>query len=105
MNSTTDLHVCNDLKLMTDFIVKPTNVGESRADRVSPSHGTVRIRLTLEDKGEGVILNLWNVFYLLNRLSNLVSLSLLYDANIFYDNEHHILYDKIIQRLIVFAEW
>ena len=104
IDSATDIHVCNDLRLMTDFIKKLTNVRGSTTDRVSPGCGIVWIRLALEDGQEGVILNLWNVFYLLNSPSNLISLSLLNNANIFYDNKHHILYNKISQRPLTFAQ-
>lgn len=64
----------------------------------------MQIRLALEDGQEGIILNFWNVFYLSNSLSNLVSLSLLNDANIFYDNERHTLYNKTSRRLLTFAQ-
>lgn len=66
MDSAADVHVCNDQRLMTDFTEKPTKVGGSTADGVSPGRGTVRIRLALEDGSEGVILNLRDVFYLPN---------------------------------------
>lgn len=104
MDSAADVYVCNDLRLMTVFIEKPTNVEGSTVDVVSPGRGSGQIRLALEDGQEGVILNLRNVFYLSNSPSNLVSLSLLNNANIFYDNEHHTLYDKISRRPLVFAQ-
>lgn len=78
--------------------------GGSTVDGVFSGCGTDRITLTLEDGWEEVILNLWNVFYLLNSLCNLVSLRLLNDANIFYDNENHILYNKISRRPLNFIQ-
>lgn len=104
MDNAKDVHVCNDLRLMTDLIEKPTNVRGSTADKISPGCGTVWIRLALEDRQKGVILNLQNVFYLPNSPSNLVSLSLLNDTNIFYNNERHILYDKTSRRSLAFAQ-
>lgn len=68
---------------MTDFIKKPTNVGRSIADEVSPGRRIIQIRLTLEDGQKKIILNRRNVFYLPNSHLNLVSLSLLNDANTF----------------------
>lgn len=72
-------------------------------DGMSPGYRIVWIRLALEDKQEKVILNLRYVFYLPNNPSNLVSLSLLNDAKIFYNNKHHTLYNKTSRRLLAFA--
>lgn len=104
MDSTIDIHIYNDLKLMTDFIKKPTNIGGSIAGRVCPGRGTIQIRLALKDKREGIVLNLWNIYYLPNSLFNLVNLSLLNNVNIFYDNEYHRLYNKISQKPLVFTQ-
>lgn len=104
MDSAVDIHVCNDRRLMTDFTERPTRVGGSTADGVSPGRETVQIRLALEDGSEGVILNLRIVFYLPNRPSNLVSLSLLNDAGVFYDNKRHIIYDKTSRKPLAFAQ-
>lgn len=71
---------------MTDYTEKPTKVGGSTADGMSPGRGTVRVKLALEGGSKGVTLNLRNVFYLPNSLSNQVSLSLLNDAGVYYDN-------------------
>ncbi len=98
MDSAADLDVCNDLRLMTDFTERPTRVGRSTADGVSAGRGTVRIRLVLKDGSEGLILNLRNVFYLPNSPSNLN------DAGVYYDNERHALYDKIIRKRLAFAQ-
>lgn len=75
MNSVVDVHVCNKLRLMTDFIDKSTNGERLTADCISPGRGTVQIRLALEDRRDEVILNIRNVFYLLNSPSILVNLS------------------------------
>ena len=80
---------------MTDFTEKPTRVGGSTADSVSIGRRTVCIRLALEDGSERLIFNLRNVFYFPNGPSNLVSLGLLNDAGVYYDNERHTLYEKI----------
>ncbi len=104
MDSAGDVHVCNDLRLMTDFAERPTRVGGSTSDGVSPGRGTVLIRLALEDGTEGVILNLRNVYYFPNSPSNLISLSLLNDAGIYYDNEQQALYDKTSRRPLAFTQ-
>lgn len=95
MDNATDIHVWNDLRLMIDLIKNPTRVKGSTANKISPGCGIVQIRLALKNSRKKVILNLWNIFYLLNNLFNLVNLSVLNDTNIFYNNKHHILYNKI----------
>lgn len=60
--------------------------------------------MTLGDGWKRIILNLWNIFYLPNSSSNLVNLSLLNIANIFYDIECHILYNKTSWKPLAFAQ-
>lgn len=104
MDSAADVHVCNDLRLMTDYLANPTRVGGSTSDGISPGRGTVKIRLANEDGSEGLILNLRNVFYLPNSPSNLVSLGLLNDAGIYHDNENQTLYDKVSRKPLALAQ-
>ena len=52
MESDVDVHVRNDLRLMTDFAERSTRVGGSTSDGVSPGRGTDRIRQVLEDGSE-----------------------------------------------------
>lgn len=80
---------------MTDFTEMPIRVEGSKADGVSLGRETVQIRLALKDGGKGLILNLQNVFYLSNNPSNLVSLGLLKDASVYYNDKCQALYDKI----------
>ena len=54
--------------------------------------GRVRFRLALKDGLKSLILNLRNVYYLLNSVCNLVSLGLLNDSGIFHDNKNETLY-------------
>lgn len=89
---------------MINFAERPIRVGGSTSDRVLLGQGTVRIRLALEDKTKGVILNLQNVYYLLNSLSNLISLSLLNDAGIYYDNKQQALYNEASQKPLAFTQ-
>ncbi len=89
---------------MTHFAERPTRVGGLTSDGVSPGRGTVWIRLALEDRTEGVILNLQNIYYVSNSPSNLISLSLLNDVGVYYDNEQQVLYNKTSQRPLVFTQ-
>ena len=50
------------------------------------------------------LLNLRNVFYLPNSPSNLISLSLLNNAGIYYNNEQQALYDKTNRKPFAFAQ-
>lgn len=104
INSTANVHICNNQKLMTDFIEKPIRVRGSTADGMSPGRGIVRIRLILKDRSKGVILNLRDIYYLSNNPSNLINLRLLNNANILYDNERHNFYNKVSKKPLAFAE-
>ena len=79
---------------MTEYYERPTRIGGSTADGISPSRGKVRLRLSLKNGREGVILDLKNMFLLPHSPSNLVSLGLLNNHGIFHDNENETLYDK-----------
>ena len=104
IDSAANVYVRNNLRLMTDFAERPTRVGGSTSDGVSPGRGTVQIRLVLEDGSERIILNLWNVFYLPNSPSNLISLSLLNDADIYSGNKQQVLYNKASWKPLAFAQ-
>lgn len=103
MDSAADVHVCNDLRLMTNFLENPTRVGGSTSDGISPGRGAFN-RLTKEDGSERLIPNLRNVFYLPNSPSNLVSLGLLNDAEIYHNNENQSLYDQVSRKPLAFAQ-
>lgn len=89
---------------MTEYYERPTRIGGSTADGMSPGRGKVRLRLSLKDGREGVVLNLKDVFLLLHSPSNLVSLGLLNQHEIFYDNENEILYDKSTKETLAYGE-
>lgn len=104
VDSAADVHVCNNKSIMAEFQERPTKVGGSTSDGVSPGRGTVRLRLGLEDGLEGLILNLKNVYYLLNSPCNLVSLGLLNNSGIFHNNERKNLYEVISKRVLAQAK-
>lgn len=58
----------------------------------------------MEDETEGVILNLSNVYYQPDSPSNLISLAVLNDNNIFYDNKRQTLYQKVTKKILASAE-
>lgn len=104
VDSGADVHVCNDLDLMTEYHERPTQIGGSTSNGVSPGRGKVRLRLSQKDGSEGVILNLKDVFYLPSSPSNLVSLALLNNSGIFHDNENETLYDVRTKEVLAQAK-
>lgn len=103
IDSAADVHVCNDLSLMTEYYDKPTKIGGSTSDGSSPGRGKIRIRLGLEDGSEGLVLNLRNVYYFPSSPCNLVSLGLLNDSGILHDNENETLYQLGSKRVLAQA--
>lgn len=83
VDSIADVHMCNNLRLMTDLIERPMRIGDSTTNKVSPEYRIVWIKLALEDGSKGLVLNLQNIYYFSNSPSNLVSLSLLNNADIY----------------------
>lgn len=104
MNNVVNVYIYNNLGLITDFTERPTRVRDSIADGVSPECKMVQIRLALENRSKTLILKLQNVYYFLNSPSNLVSLSLLNKASIYYNNKFEALYNKISQKLFAFTQ-
>ncbi len=45
VDSSADVHVCNDRSLITEYKEQPTSVGGSTSNRVSPGRWKVRLRL------------------------------------------------------------
>lgn len=77
MDFATDVHVYNDKLLMMDFQEEPTKVGESTLDKVSPRKSKMCFKLSLKNDMKGLILNLYNIYYLSNNFCNFVSIKLL----------------------------
>lgn len=78
---------------MTYFKGNPIKVRRLIPESISSSRRRVKIRLVLKDGIEKLVLILTNIFYLFHSLSNLVSLGLLNDTEIFYHNKDQTLYD------------
>ena len=89
---------------MTEYQERPTKVGGSTSDGMSPGRRKVCLRLGLEDDLEDLILNLQNVYYLPNTPCNLVSLGLLNNNGIFHNNEYKNLYQITSKRVIAQAK-
>lgn len=72
-------------------------------EKVSPGREKVRLRLA-NDNEDRVILNLKNVYYLPSSLSNLVSLTLLNNHGIYYNNKKERLYEKSSRKILASAK-
>ena len=83
---------------------RPIKVSRSTSDRVLPGRGKVCLKLGLEDDSKGLILNLQNVYYLPNSPGNLVSLGLLNNSGIFYNNKLKNLYQITSKRVLAQAK-
>lgn len=77
---------------MTEYRELPTRIGGSTSNGVSPGRGKVKLRLSLKDGSEGLVLNLVDTFYLPNSPCNLVSLARLNNSGIFHNNKDENLY-------------
>lgn len=104
VDNVTNIYVCNDMRLITNFEENPTKVGGLTSDSISPGGKRIQIRLTPKNGTKGQVLTLTNVFNLSHSLSNLVSLSVLNDAEIFHYNKDQTLYNQETQKVFVFVE-
>ena len=96
--------MCNDQSLMIKYHEKPTRIGGSTADGMSPGRGKMRLRLSLKNGRKGVILDLKNVFLLPHSPSNIVSLDLLNNHRSFYDNKNEMLYYRTSKETLAYTE-
>lgn len=103
VDSAADVHVYNDKRLMTESREMLTRVGGSTTSGVSTGQGKVKLRHSLKNGSEGLILNLVDVFYLPNSPGNLVSLGRLNDRGIFHNNEDENLYHVENRRVLAQA--
>lgn len=87
---------------MANYVERPTRIGGSTSEGISPGRGKVRLRLAVsrESEREGVTLTLNNVYYLPSSPSNLVSLAVLNDNKIYLDNENETLYDSNTKEIL-----
>lgn len=90
---------------MTNYRKTPTRIRGSISDKISLGYGMIWLRLSLKDTGvEGVVLDLKNVYYLPSSLSNLISLGLLNNHNIYHDNKNKTLYNREMKEVLTHVE-
>ena len=103
LSSVVDVHICNDKRLMYKYMERPTRIGGSTSEGVLLGRGKVRLRLANDNK-DGVILNLKNIYYLPSNPSNLVSLALLNNHGIYYNNKKERLCEKSSEKILASAK-
>ena len=86
LDSAADMHVCNNRSSFADDIVYPTDLAGSTYNGTSPGRGMIRITLASEDDTPSSVLVLNNVLYILQCPVNLVSLGLLNQHKVYFDN-------------------
>ena len=88
LDSAADMHVCNHRYSFTDYTSYSTDLAGSTSTGTSPGRGTIHKTLILEDGLPSSILILNNVLYIPQCPVNLVSLGMLNQHDIFYDNSN-----------------
>lgn len=87
MDIATNIHICNNLRLMIDFIERLIKIGQLVLDKVLLGQKTIKIIMTLENRTKRIIFNFCNIYYHSNSLLNLISLSFFNNTIIHYDNK------------------
>lgn len=78
---------------LSSLIVSSTLKSCFILDGISPGRRRIELCPSQRDDTEEVIFNLKNIFFLLSSTYNLVSLALLYNHDIFYNNKNEIFYN------------
>ena len=103
MDSAADMHVCNHRPSFTDYIDYPTGLAGSTSTGTSPGRGTIQKTLTSEDGSPCSVLTLNNVLYIPQCPVSLVSLGLLNQHSIFYDNSNWRLFLEPTKKIICYV--
>lgn len=85
---------------MTEYCKQLTIVGRSILDKILSRNGKIHPRLGYKNNIEVLILNLSNIYYLLNSLCNLVSLGILNNSSIYHNNKFENLYQINFKKVL-----
>lgn len=86
------MQICNNRLLMKKYQEHLIKVDRSIFNGVLLGRRKIQLRLSLEDDLKNLILNLQNVYYLLNSFCNLVNLGFFNNNGYYHDNEYKNLY-------------
>lgn len=98
-----NVYICNNLKLMTNFIKHYMKVESLTLNSIFLECKIVKIKLVIKNSSKKFILNHWNIFYLSNNPSNLVNLGFLNNIRIYYNNKNQLLYNKTSCKSFIFT--
>lgn len=90
---------------MTNYQELLIRIKGSTLNDISLGREKVKLRLSLKDRSEGLVLNLLETFYLPNSSYNLVSLARLNNSGIFHNNEDENLYHIKTHQILAQAPW
>lgn len=90
---------------MIEYQKHPTKAGRFTLNRVLLGRRKICLKLGLENNLKGLIFNFQNIYYLANNFCNLVSLKLMNNSNIFYNNKLKNLYQIISKKVLIQAKY
>lgn len=85
------MHICNNKRLIIDFIKNPTKVEKLTLDNILPGKKKFIIKFLLKNKIKKLVLILTNVFYFFDSLLNVINLGLFNNMKIYHYNKNQIL--------------
>ncbi len=101
LDCATDICICNQRQLFTDFVNSATTLSGVTSAEVSPGWGTVTLTLALENGQAGAQICLKHVLYIPQSPANLINLHKLNEIRLYQDNQTWHLWDNKKQEKII----
>lgn len=86
-------YIYHNQKLIKEYYNKLTYIRKSLSNSLLQSCKKIHFCITSKNKSQRIIIDFKVVFLLLSSLSNLISLTLLNNSRIYYNNKNEILYN------------
>lgn len=87
-----NIYICNNQFLIIEYYKKLIKIVGFIIDSLLLRRKKIKFQLIFKDGSKKIILNLQNIYYFLSSLSNFISLKLLNNSGIIYNNKNKILY-------------
>lgn len=100
MKSATNIHMCNNQLVMTQYPEQLMKISDSISNGISLDQRMIWHRLGLKNNFQDLILNFQNIYYLLNILYNGVNLNFFNKSGIYYNNENETFYKVQIKQIL-----
>lgn len=91
--------------MIIKFLKNSTKVKNLTLDKTFSKYKIVKMRLVIKNKCENLILNFWNIFYLLKFFYNQINLDFFNNTKIYYNNINKSLYNKFSQKFFIFTQY